>query len=123
MYILSNGNGIDSLKVLTFRRNPTNWTAKLVDGSFMDVTDEEYAWLMTFNGNFIEVDEELGINLIHISGLFGNWITMEDGEEIELTNTLMNSLKYNMASVYLSDEIDFMENLDPPYSPYNYRKL
>jgi len=123
MYITANTDGLDPTKVLTLRRDGLNYNAKSVGGTTLTITENEYYWFMTFAGNCIEVDSNLAINMSRVSAFLGDSAFMEDGEEIVLGNTLMNSLKFNMSSTILDDEIDFMLNLDPPYDPMNYRKL
>lgn len=110
---------------LVYIENVGGWKIKLTNGSSVDLSDEEYLWLMTICGDLVEINSKLSISIFTIvftqpneQGILIFWngeppiqISKSEGEKLDIY------IKERKQHIILSERMDYLisKNVTPEY--------
>lgn len=119
---LKNGTYIDVTRVSNISLNGDKYTLKMLNGVLIDVTLEEFPWLVKICGFMIELKNKTVINMRTIETVSvvndKGSISLSDGSAFEITPQEANLLMSECKCMNLEHRILFLQGKNIPCDDY-----
>lgn len=119
---LKNGTHIDTNKTVSISPNGNKYSLKMASGIIVDVTMEEFPWLVKICGFMIELKNKSIINIKSIESVSvvndKGSISLSDGSTFEITPQEVDLLMSECKCINLEQRILFLQGKNIPCDDY-----